>query len=449
MSMNSNMQESSSSSTSSALSPAADGNKNKSNGDVHLKPSKLDIAYNFARGHPNASLLPVKEMQQILHHMSSCSTGSPEEDNDADMLSSSLPLKQSLNYLKTDQGNVDMIRLLSDFIDRHTANDDDGNDDRGCDSPGRPPRPPPPSAIPHSSMRYFMTHGVSHGIELLCKIYTKPNDIVLVECPTYFLATKIFLSHGLKVQPLPMKKIQGCGSDGGGGGTDTVGGGGVDVEQLAKQLEEYPSSFLPRMIYIIRTHQNPTSRTMSTNDRIRLSQLALQYNILIVADEVYHLLDWRSATCDGASNDNDHRIRNERRPARMAVIGNYESSSTTIPHHDAQQQQGHQSPLRGRQGRNQRQNQQREVVGGCVSVNSFTKIFSPGVRCGWIEGPPTIVEKLMDVGYIISQVWQCSCLCFSFVLADSYLSFFQRTTSPKSHTLTKYSVRLLQSLFSF
>ena len=420
------MQESSSASTSSASSQTADGNK--SNGDIHLKPSKLDIAYNFARGHPNASLLPVKEMQQILHHMSSCSTGSTEVDNDADMLSSSLPLKQSLNYLKTDQGNVDMIRLLSDFIDRHTANDDDGNDDRGCDSPGRPPRPPPPSAIPHSSMRYFMTHGVSHGIELLCKIYTKPNDIVLVECPTYFLATKIFLSHGLKVQPLPMKNIQSCGRDDGAGGTDT-GSGGVDVEQLAKQLEEYPSSLLPRMIYIIPTHQNPTARTMSTNDRIRLSQLALHYNILIVADEVYHLLDWRRVTSNDGSDGNDDRITYERRPARMAAIGNYQSSSRTIPCKVAQQQ-GLQSPSRGRQGRNQRQNQHRELFGGCVSVNSFTKIFSPGVRCGWIEGPPTIVEKLMDVGYIISQVRLCSCLCVRVCALDSCLSFLQQTTSP-------------------
>ena len=40
------------------------------------KPSKLNIKYNFARGHPNPSLLPVNEMQQILYEMSLTSKAS-------------------------------------------------------------------------------------------------------------------------------------------------------------------------------------------------------------------------------------------------------------------------------------------------------------------------------------------------------------------------------------
>jgi 2-aminoadipate transaminase len=40
---------------------------------------------------------------------------------------------------------------------------------------------------------------------------------------------------------------------------------------------------------------------------------------------------------------------------------------------------------------------------GCVSVSSFTKIFGPGVRCGWIEADRNIIDAVQSIGYIQSQ----------------------------------------------
>ena len=34
---------------------------------------------------------------------------------------------------------------------------------------------------------------------------------------------------------------------------------------------------------------------------------------------------------------------------------------------------------------------------------SFTKIFAPGIRCGWIEGPVEVIDSIVDLGYIQSQ----------------------------------------------
>lgn len=33
----------------------------------------------------------------------------------------------------------------------------------------------------------------------------------------------------------------------------------------------------------------------------------------------------------------------------------------------------------------------------------FVGILNEGVRCGWIEGPASIIDSLVDVGYIQSQ----------------------------------------------
>ena len=48
------------------------------------------------------------------------------------------------------------------------------------------------------------TNGVSHGIELACGALTSPGDSVWMESPSYFLAHKIFLDHGLRVEGVPI-----------------------------------------------------------------------------------------------------------------------------------------------------------------------------------------------------------------------------------------------------
>ena len=80
-----------------------------------------------------------------------------------------------------------------------------------------------------------------------------------------------------------------------------------DVDALEEGLLDGSISS-PRMIYVVPTHQNPTGHTMPLEDRWKLCQLARKYSILVAADEVYHLLDWRQSNIDG------------KRPARFSVL---------------------------------------------------------------------------------------------------------------------------------
>jgi 2-aminoadipate transaminase len=285
---------------------------------------------NFAKGHPNPGLLPVEEMQEILAKVGSRSSNQHDR------------LQKSLNYPTSDRGDPELLAELSAFMDRHTQKDEWGS--------------PPTTAVDDiclsespATTDMFLTTGVSHGLEMLCRTQTKPGDVVLIEKPTYFLAADIFASHGLTMQSLPMRGASG----------------GVDVDRLEELLQSGEMR-PPRMIYIIPTHQNPTARTMSIEDRWKLAIIARRYGILVAADEVYHLLDWRDVT-----NDDDPR------PARMALFDSMISSKQAVA--DAPR------------------------FGCCVSISSFTKIFAPGVRCGWIEGPKQIVDSLVSLGYIQSQ----------------------------------------------
>lgn len=309
-------------------------------------PKKNDIVYNFWRGHPNDHLLPAVEMQKILEHMAS-----PANQE---------RLATSLQYLKSDRGDPALLKQISLFLQRQTVDDEIPNESSTTTTV-----PVDDADIP-PELDMFLTHGVSHGLDMLCTTQTKPGDVVLIERPTYFLGAVIFQSHGLRIESLPMKRQQPPKGE-----SDSTGALMVDVDALAQGLQDGSIS-VPRMIYIVPTHQNPTANTMPIADRWKLCQLARQFGFLVAADEVYHLLDWRDDK--------------KERPARFSVLDHmvskqFESSDSESSNSTTNKGQ----------------------IGCSVSVSSFTKIFTPGIRCGWIEGPTQIIDSIVDLGYIQSQ----------------------------------------------
>lgn len=114
----------------------------------------------------------------------------------------------------------------------------------------------------------FVSAGASSALALLCTLFTRPGDAILVEEPTYFLALRVFADHGLRVVSVP---------------TDADG---IQLEALEAELQR--SS--PRLLYVIPAFQNPTGQTLSELRRAGLVELTRQYGCLLVADEVYQLL---------------------------------------------------------------------------------------------------------------------------------------------------------------
>jgi DNA-binding transcriptional MocR family regulator len=196
---------------------------------------------------------------------------------------------------------------------------------------------------------------------------------------------------------------------------------GIDLDQLESILQQQRHrprrTIIIRMIYIIPTHQNPTGRTMSIQDRWQLAILARRFGIIVVADEVYYLLDWRGI--NNRHDDNDDTSNKRRRPARMAVIDSLLTAAATTTATSTTSTEATsasndtatittststtaESPLKNR--RHDDDDDDNDFKKGCcVSVSSFTKIFAPGVRCGWIEGPQYIIDTLVNLGYIVSQ----------------------------------------------
>jgi DNA-binding transcriptional MocR family regulator len=170
----------------------------------------------------------------------------------------------------------------------------------------------------------LVTAGTSQGLDLICTLYAKPGDTIFVEEPSYFLALRIFADHHLNVIGLP------------------VDGEGLMIDALEEALQQHKPAFL----YTVPTFHNPTALTLPAHRREQLVDLSRRYRLLVIADEVYHLLAY-----------------NKQPPAPLAQ---YPASESII------------------------------------SLGSFSKILAPGLRLGWIQANPGIIQRFTGCGMLDS-----------------------------------------------
>lgn len=117
---------------------------------------------------------------------------------------------------------------------------------------------------------------------------------------------------------------------------------GLDLERLEATVRRER----PALLYTIPTFQNPTSYTLSLARREAVVALSRQYNFWVVADEVYQMLHYT-----------------ERPPVSF---GHYVDR------------------------------------GPVLSLGTFSKILAPGLRLGWIQATPAVVEQFVDSGIVRS-----------------------------------------------
>jgi 2-aminoadipate transaminase len=111
---------------------------------------------------------------------------------------------------------------------------------------------------------------------------------------------------------------------------------GLVIEDVEARIKQYA----PKMVYVIPTFQNPSGRTLSLERRRALAELGSRYDVMILEDDPY---------------------------AEMRYSG---AALPPVKYFD---QTGH-----------------------TIFANSFSKIFSPGSRLGYVYADEAIVRKLYD-----------------------------------------------------
>jgi 2-aminoadipate transaminase len=183
---------------------------------------------------------------------------------------------------------------------------------------------------PVAPEQLFSTNGNSQALEMLCTVLTEPGDVVIVEEPTYFLAFQMFRDHGLEIRGVPIDDE------------------GLVVDALIDEVAAIRAAGKRvAFAYTIPAFQNPTGITMSAQRRRELVDAARANDVLIVADEVYHLLRFAPGAMP---------------PPMSAYVDE----------------------------------------GPILSLGTFSKILAPGMRLGWIHGSVERLAALADSGLILS-----------------------------------------------
>jgi 2-aminoadipate transaminase len=177
---------------------------------------------------------------------------------------------------------------------------------------------------PTNPENLFVTNGISNALDLICTSFTQPDDVIFVEDPTYFLALRIFADHNLQIIPIE---------------TDEAG-------LIVASLEEKLAGSHPKFLYLIPTFQNPTGHTLPQERRDRIAKLSKEHDFLVVADEVYHFLNYT-----------------QKPPKPLAASTDNEN---------------------------------------IISLGSFSKILAPGLRLGWMQAHPEKIECFVISGLLDS-----------------------------------------------
>ena len=111
---------------------------------------------------------------------------------------------------------------------------------------------------------------------------------------------------------------------------------GIIPEDLEQKIRDHH----PKMIYVVPTFQNPSGRTLSLERRKKLAALASSYDVILLEDDPYR----------------DLRYSGEELPPIKAF----------------------------------------DETGHTVLANSFSKIFSPGSRLGYVYARQDIIQQLLN-----------------------------------------------------
>lgn len=114
-----------------------------------------------------------------------------------------------------------------------------------------------------NSESILITAGSQQAIFLVSQVLLKPNDVILVENPTYSVALDLFRALGFQIIGVPMDNQ------------------GMQVEKLEKLLQQHH----PKLIYTIPNFHNPTGTCLSSPRRRELIALAERYNVPILEDD--------------------------------------------------------------------------------------------------------------------------------------------------------------------
>jgi len=166
----------------------------------------------------------------------------------------------------------------------------------------------------------IVTTGSQQALDLLGKTMISPGDKVIVEAPTFLATIQCFRLYGAELITAP------------------IDANGVQTDKLEQLIAEHK----PKFVYLIPTFGNPSGAMLSKERRMKVLELAVKYQTLVVEDDPY----------------GDLYFGEPPPPSILALSAQVPGSREWIAH-----------------------------------CGSMSKVLSPGLRVGWMIAQPELLAK--------------------------------------------------------
>ena len=166
----------------------------------------------------------------------------------------------------------------------------------------------------------IVTTGSQQALDLVGKTMLDEGDTALVEAPTFLATIQCFRLYGPKVLGVPMDEQ------------------GVRVDLLEEMIQTHR----PKLIYLVPTFGNPSGAMLRLERRIKVLELAVKYETLVVEDDPY----------------GDLYFEGELAPTLLSLTHLVPGSREWL-----------------------------------VYCGSLSKVLSPGLRVGWMVAPQAMLQR--------------------------------------------------------
>ena len=131
----------------------------------------------------------------------------------------------------------------------------------------------------------LITTGSQQSINIISSSLINDGDVIFMEQPTYFGAIEVFKKRNIKLVGIELQED------------------GLNLEELEKKIIKYS----PKLIYVIPTFNNPTGYSWSNKNRKKFLQIINKYNILVLEDDPYSLINFTKTKYKSLYNLNNGR----------------------------------------------------------------------------------------------------------------------------------------------
>ena len=131
----------------------------------------------------------------------------------------------------------------------------------------------------------LITTGSQQSINIISSSLINDGDVVLIEQPTYFGAIDVFKKRNIKLVGIDLQED------------------GLDLVELERKIIKYS----PKLIYVVPTFNNPTGYSWTNKSRKKFLQIINKYNILVLEDDPYSLINFSRSEYKSLYNLNKGR----------------------------------------------------------------------------------------------------------------------------------------------